>query len=59
MTDKKDEKTDGKKWSTGAKAGAAIGSAAVAAAMLYAGRHYMKKHDEKKTVKDDIDYESD
>tara|TARA_R110000824_G_scaffold27784_3_gene93978 strand:+ start:101 stop:394 length:294 start_codon:yes stop_codon:yes gene_type:complete len=40
------------KWSTGAKVGAAIGSAAVAAALMYAGRHQMKKHDDFKPIKD-------
>ena len=40
------------KWSTGAKFGAAIGSAAVAAALIYAGRHQMKKHDDFKPAKD-------
>jgi len=39
-------------WSAGAKVGAAIGSAAVAAALLYAGRHQMKKHDDFKPAKD-------
>ncbi len=39
-------------WSTGAKFGAAIGSAAVAAALIYAGRHQMKKHDDFKAAKD-------
>ena len=40
------------KWSTGAKVGAAVGSAAVAAALIYAGRHQMKKHDDFKLAKD-------
>lgn len=40
------------KWSTSAKFGAAIGSAAVAAALMYAGRHQMKKHDDFKPIKD-------
>ncbi|MEO9634078.1 MAG: hypothetical protein ABJF89_13240 [Parasphingorhabdus sp.] len=40
------------KWSTGAKVGAAIGSAAVAAALIYAGRHKIKKHNEFKPAKD-------
>ncbi len=40
------------KWSTGAKVGAAIGSAAIAAALIYAGRHQMKKHDDFKAAKD-------
>jgi|TARA_R110002049_G_scaffold10709_5_gene52109 hypothetical protein len=39
-------------WSTGAKVGAAIGSAAVAAALLYAGRHQIRKHDDFKPAKD-------
>lgn len=38
--DKKD------KWSTGVKVGAAVGSAALAAALIYAGRHKMRKLDE-------------
>lgn len=40
------------KWSTGVKVGAAIGSAAVAAALLYAGRHQMKKYDDFRRAKD-------
>lgn len=40
------------KWSNRAKVGAAIGSAAVAAALMYAGRHQMKKHDDFKPIKD-------
>lgn len=43
--DKKD------KWSTGVKVGAAVGSAALAAALIYAGRHKMRKLDEFDTVK--------
>ncbi|CAO1654689.1 hypothetical protein [Parasphingorhabdus sp. NYA22] len=39
------------KWSTGAKVGAAIGSAAIAAALMYAGRHQMNKHDDFKPAK--------
>ncbi|MEO9467358.1 hypothetical protein [Parasphingorhabdus sp.] len=39
------------KWSTGAKVGAAVGSAAVAAALIYAGRHKMRKMDEFKAAK--------
>ena len=46
------------KWSTGAKVGAAIGSAAVAAALIYAGRHQMKKHDEFKAAKNPPKYEN-
>lgn len=44
----KDTGKEGKKskWSTGAKVGAAVGSAAVAAALIYAGRHKMRKLDE-------------
>lgn len=40
------------KWSTGAKVGAAVGSAAVAAALIYAGRHQIRKHDDFKATKD-------
>ena len=36
MTDKKSD--DGDKWSTTAKVGAAVGSAALMAALMYAGR---------------------
>lgn len=51
---KDDASTDNEsgKWSTGAKVGAAIGSAAIAAALIYAGRHQMKKHDDFKAAKD-------
>jgi len=45
---KEDKKS---KWSTGAKVGAAVGSAAVAAALIYAGRHKMRKMDELKSAK--------
>lgn len=48
--EKSDDKQSGP-WSTRAKVGAAIGSAAVAAALIYAGRHQMKKHDDFKAVK--------
>lgn len=50
---KGDASTDNEsgKWSTGAKVGAAIGSAAIAAALIYAGRHQMKKHDDFKPAK--------
>ena len=37
MTEKK-TKTENENWSTGAKVGAAVGSAALVAALLYAGR---------------------
>lgn len=54
--DKKQPKAKGNeeekgKWSTGAKVGAAVGSAAVAAALMYAGRHKMRKLDEFKAGK--------
>ncbi|GAB5480495.1 MAG: hypothetical protein Pars92KO_02520 [Parasphingorhabdus sp.] len=54
--DKKKPEDDGNdekkgKWSTGAKVGAAVGSAAVAAALIYAGRHKMRKLDEFKAGK--------
>jgi hypothetical protein len=39
MTDKKSDGDD--KWSTTAKVGAAVGSAALVAALLYAGRRSM------------------
>ncbi len=40
------------KWSNRAKVGAAVGSAAIAAALIYAGRHQMKKHDDFRPAKD-------
>ena len=46
------------KWSTGAKVGAAVGSAAVAAALIYAGRHKMRKMDEFKAAKPGTRYEN-
>lgn len=42
MTDKKD-KNDGD-WSAGAKVGAAVGSAALVAALLYAGRRSLTRN---------------
>ena len=45
-----EEKKSGK-WSTSAKVGAAVGSAAVAAALIYAGRHKMKKAGDHKSSK--------
>lgn len=44
-----DAKND--KWTTGAKVGAAVGSAAIAAALIYAGRHKVRKLDEFKAPK--------
>lgn len=41
MTDRKDEKDED--WSTGAKVGAAVGSAALVAALLYAGRRSLTR----------------
>lgn len=38
MTDKKSKPENDEKWSTTAKVGAAVGSAALMAALLYAGR---------------------
>jgi hypothetical protein len=38
MTDKIDKPEKDPKWSTGAKVGAAVGSAALVAALLYAGK---------------------
>jgi len=52
----KDEKSG--KWKTSTKVGAAIGSAAVAAALIYAGRHKMRQMDDFKTTKSDIKYEN-
>lgn len=52
-----DEKKGGK-WSTGAKVGAAVGSAAVAAALIYAGRHQMRKADDFRSVKPPSRYEN-
>jgi hypothetical protein len=41
MTDKKDKAEKDPKWSTTAKVGAAVGSAALMAALLYAGKRSM------------------
>jgi hypothetical protein len=53
-------KDENGQWSTGAKVGAAIGSAAVAAALIYAGRHRMKKAEDLDAAKSkaDIRYEN-
>ncbi|MEW4468197.1 hypothetical protein AB1K62_10230 [Parasphingorhabdus sp. JC815] len=50
-TDTKGGDSKNDKWTTGAKVGAAVGSAAIAAALIYAGRHKMRKLDEFKTPK--------
>jgi homoserine acetyltransferase len=41
MTDKKDKSEKDPKWSTTAKVGAGLGSAALVAALLYAGKRSM------------------
>lgn len=43
MTNKRDRQPSDPKWSTGAKVGAAVGSAALVAALLYAGRRSLTK----------------
>ncbi len=43
MTDKKPEPEDDEKWSTTAKVGAAVGSAALVAALLYAGKRNLTR----------------
>jgi hypothetical protein len=43
MTDKKSKLEDDEKWSTTAKVGAAVGSAALVAALLYAGKRNLTR----------------
>jgi hypothetical protein len=43
MTDKKSKPEDDEKWSTTAKVGAAVGSAALVAALLYAGKRNLTR----------------
>ncbi len=43
MTDKKSKPEDDEKWSTTAKVGAAVGSAALVAALLYAGKRSLTR----------------
>lgn len=43
MTDKKSKPEDDDNWSTTAKVGAAVGSAALMAALLYAGRRSLTR----------------
>jgi hypothetical protein len=43
MTDKKDKTLPDSEWSTSAKVGAAVGSAALMAALLYAGRRSLTR----------------
>ena len=47
MTEKKDKPGKDGDWSTGAKVGAAVGSAALVAALLYAGRRSLTRKDGK------------
>ncbi len=47
MTEKKDKPGKDDDWSTGAKVGAAVGSAALVAALLYAGRRSLTRKDGK------------
>lgn len=44
MTDEKDKSRKDEKWSTGAKVGAAVGSAALVAALLYAGKRSLTRN---------------
>ena len=44
MTEKKDKTPNEGKWTTGAKMGAAVGSAALVAALLYAGKRSLTKN---------------
>ncbi len=44
MTDKKSKPESDDNWSTSAKVGAAVGSAALVAALLYAGRRSLTRH---------------
>ncbi len=57
-TEKGDKNGKSGKWKTSTKVGAAIGSAAVAAALIYAGRHKMRQMDDFKSAKSDIKYEN-
>jgi hypothetical protein len=43
MTDTKDKSAPDSEWSTSAKVGAAVGSAALMAALLYAGRRSLTR----------------
>ncbi|MEP7350630.1 MAG: hypothetical protein ABI668_11875 [Sphingorhabdus sp.] len=43
MTDKNDKTDADANWSTGAKVGAAVGSAALVAALLYAGKRHLSQ----------------
>lgn len=43
MTDKEDKSAKDDNWSTSAKVGAAVGSAALMAALLYAGRRSLTR----------------
>ena len=43
MTDRKDKSGKDSEWSTGAKVGAAVGSAALVAALLYAGKRSLTR----------------
>ncbi len=43
MTDKKDKAENDPNWSTGARVGAAVGSAALVAALLYAGKRHLSQ----------------
>ena len=43
MTDSKDKPDKDADWSTGAKVGAAVGSAALVAALLYAGKRSLTR----------------
>jgi hypothetical protein len=43
MTEKKDKPEKDSDWSTGAKVGAAVGSAALVAALLYAGKRSLTR----------------
>ncbi len=47
MTDKKSKPEDDEKWSTTAKVGAAVGSAALVAALLYAGKRNLTRKQSK------------
>lgn len=42
---------DGNGWTAGKKAGAAVGSAAILAALMFAGRGYKRRQEEKAKVK--------
>ena len=50
-TDENEKVAEKQGWSNTAKAGAAVGSAALLAALLFAGREYKKRNEKKPPLK--------